>query len=419
MTREEHYAKIKNLASKNYRLLLKLPTGFGKTKITLDILKLWQKSLNSCLVEESKISVLIVIPKLVLIDNWKEEINKWYPDWQDWLFCTFVTYVSFPKEVLNHYSVVIFDECHHFTERCATAVEESSFRNYPVIAMSGTVPKEPKERLYDCFPSLWSYSVSAREAIEDEILPDPTVLLIPLVLNNKDICYTYTKNPKAKKEVTVTYANRFRYMRKKDCKVNILCTQQEYYSLLQQDIDYWETFFKRTQQPWAKNKWLHLCGDRLKWLSDIKTPLILSIQNMLGNKRHITFCSSIEQAQKLGTFCIHSKDTKSYEYLEMFNNEQISNVTAVNVLNEGLNVTSCQIGLFAGINSSEIITKQRLGRILRHERPVIILPYFVLTRDEEIVKKMTQDYNPELVKTVTLSSLHNDILTFIDNENNN
>ena len=44
--------------------------------------------------------------------------------------------------------------------------------------------------------------------------------------------------------------------------------------------------------------------------------------------------------------------------------------------------------------------KQKLGRLLRHEDPVIIIPYYKYTRDEEIVKKMCEDYNPELIQTI-------------------
>ena len=36
-------------------------------------------------------------------------------------------------------------------------------------------------------------------------------------------------------------------------------------------------------------------------------------------------------------------------------------------------------------------------RILRHKSPVLIFPYFVETREEEIVKEVTSGYNPELI----------------------
>lgn len=43
---------------------------------------------------------------------------------------------------------------------------------------------------------------------------------------------------------------------------------------------------------------------------------------------------------------------------------------------------------------------QKLGRLLRHPNPVIIIPYYKDTRDEEIVKKMCEDYNPQLITVI-------------------
>lgn len=66
-----------------------------------------------------------------------------------------------------------------------------------------------------------------------------------------------------------------------------------------------------------------------------------------------------------------------------------------------MNLVNCRVGVYAVLNSSERMIKQKLGRLLRHPDPVIIIPYFKGTRDEEIVGKMLEDYNPELVSTIT------------------
>ena len=47
---------------------------------------------------------------------------------------------------------------------------------------------------------------------------------------------------------------------------------------------------------------------------------------------------------------------------------------------------------------------QKLGRLLRHPSPILIIPYYKNTRDEEIVNKMLENYNPELVSTITDTS---------------
>ena len=70
------------------------------------------------------------------------------------------------------------------------------------------------------------------------------------------------------------------------------------------------------------------------------------------------------------------------------------------MLNEGCNLVNCRIGIYANLNSSETIIKQRVGRILRHPNPIIIIPYYKGTREEEIVKKMIEDYNSQLIKII-------------------
>lgn len=66
-----------------------------------------------------------------------------------------------------------------------------------------------------------------------------------------------------------------------------------------------------------------------------------------------------------------------------------------------VNLTNCRIGVYATLNSSDRMITQKLGRILRHPKPIIIIPYYKYTRDEEIVKKMCENYNPDLIKTIT------------------
>lgn len=65
-----------------------------------------------------------------------------------------------------------------------------------------------------------------------------------------------------------------------------------------------------------------------------------------------------------------------------------------------VNLKECQIGLYASLNSSEIMVKQRLGRILRHPEPIIIIPYYKYTREEELVDKMKEDYNPDNIRII-------------------
>ena len=41
-------------------------------------------------------------------------------------------------------------------------------------------------------------------------------------------------------------------------------------------------------------------------------------------------------------------------------------------------------------------------RILRHKEPVLIFPYWINTREEEIINELIKDYNPELIYTINM-----------------
>ena len=264
--------------------------------------------------------------------------------------------------------------------------------------LSATVGYKMKGILKTVFPDLYIYKVSTKQAIEDEILPDPKVYLIPLILDNTKPVYEIIKNKAQKEQLIIPYTQRFAYARVKNKKIIIKCTQKQYYEDMSSMIAWYK---RKTFSEVFKNLFLRKSGERLKWLSDQKSSLIKTLLDQLKNERTLTFCNSIAQTEELGTYCVNSKNTKkSKENLNNFNSESIDHITACNMLDEGINLVNCRVGVYASLNSSDRIIKQKLGRLLRHPDPIIIIPYFKGTRDEEIVQKMLEDYNPKLVNTV-------------------
>lgn len=388
MNREKVCRDIIKLPN-NY-ILAELPTGFGKSKIALEVVKdrIINKSVNK---------ILIVIPRLVLINNWKEEIDKWGCSKYLSMF-EFVTYVSLPKKLAEPdiiWDLIIFDEAHHLSLRCRKAIEDTVICNS--ILLSATIKKEVKEELKMLFPNLYVYKVTTKQAIKSDILPDPTVLLIPLTLNYKDVDFEIIKNKNQKVALTISYADRWKYSNIKNRKLIIKCTQRQYYEDMSSTIEWYK---KRKHIISFKNIFLRRSGERLKWLSNQKTEFIKHLLNYLQNQRTLVFCNSIAQTEELGKYCINSKNQQSESYLQDFNDEKIDHITACNMLDEGINLSNCKIGIYATLNSSERIIKQKLGRLLRHPEPIIIIPYYKGTRDEEIVNTMLEDYNPELVNYI-------------------
>lgn len=388
LSREKARDEILLIESPN--ILCELPTSFGKTKVALDLMQMKFPTIEYTI--DTKI--LIVIPRLVLIDNWKDEFKKW--GYKRYLpYVEFVTYVSLPKKVGN-WDMVIFDEVHHLSARCREAL--GGFTILSSVMLSATVGKDMKNELKVLFPDLCIYKVSTKQAIQEDILPDPRVYLIPLTLDNIHANCEIVKNKSQKVELVVPYSQRFNYAKVKNRRIIIKCTQRQYYD----DMSSMIAWYKRKMfSDVFKNLFLRKSGDRLKWLSEQKSAYVKTLLGHLSNQRTLTFCNGIPQTEELGKYCINSKNKASEENLRKFNEGKVDHITACNMLDEGMNLVNCRVGVYATLNSSERMIKQKLGRLLRHSDPIIIIPYFKGTRDEELVSKMLEDYNLDLVSTIT------------------
>jgi superfamily II DNA or RNA helicase len=392
MDREEVYKEIISIPTK--KILCELPTSFGKSKIGMDFALKYKPR-----------KILIVIPRLVLVDNWKDEFIKWgNKDWLDKI--EFSTYVGLNKHKDEEWDCVIFDEVHHLSERSILYV--MTMKIDVAVMLSATISKDMLYTLkYLVFNGMFHYKIKIREAIDDNVLPDPRVIVIPLSLDTLRENQVLIEHPKAPIKVKCSYTERWKYIKDKTLQVHIKCTEYQYIQEINKKIDYWKRKYMVTRNDGIKVKWLYLAGQRLKFLSSIKNDVILSLLGQLSSERSLTFCSSIEQTEILGKNCINSKNKESMDIRERFNKGEIDHITACDMLNEGVNLVNCRIGLYANLSNSDRIIKQRLGRLLRHPDPVIIIPYYKNTRDEEIVNKMLEDYNPELVQYIELKDFKN------------
>lgn len=389
-SREEIRDEI--LALKKKYLLLALPTGIGKSRIALDVTYREGSLLPK---------VLIVYPKLNLKKNWIDEIKKWGYE-RDLDNITFTTYNSLMKHAGEYWDMVIFDEGHHITERVIDIIQVMHFERS--LILSATVKTSLMYKLKMVMPGLHTYRVRMKDAIDNDILPDPKIILLPLTYNVVSKTETIVKNPKIQSPVyEIPFEKRNMYRDKKNRYV-IHCTEAQYATEMDSQIDWFKRQSMGGNQA-LKNLWLHKAGERLKWMAAKKTPYVLALLDKLKDERTLTFCASIEQTEEVGSNCVHSKNKLALSVLDKFNEGSIKHLTAVAMLDEGVNLVNCRVGIFANINASERIQIQRIGRLLRHDKPIIIFPYFKNSREEEIVEKMLIGYNPELIEKV--SSVNN------------
>ena len=398
MTREEatNNALSKVLLVKS--TILYLGTGSGKTKIAIDCInKIADFNFKQ---NEEETTVSIIVPRQALIENWKAEINKWGCNTDK---INILCYDSIHK--INKYSdILVFDEGHHLSELKREYLDGilKVNPNVKLLFLSATIPRD----IMDYMKSLGTYNIvksTIADGIKDEVLPTPMIYTIPLYLDNIKCTEEIVKNPRCSNPVTCNYIERWNFIKRfTSRKIIIKCTQKQYYDELSDKIDWYKRKFILNKTVVFKNKWLRAAGERLKWLSEQKVDICQSIISLLQDQRVLLFCNNIEQSLKFKDYApINSKNKNALKNLEDFNNSKINHISSVNMLSEGMNLTNCRVCLFCNLNASEILSQQKFGRSLRHPKPIVIIPYFKNTRDEELKDKMLKDYNSSMIKEIT------------------
>lgn len=371
MTREEINKLALSKIDNTKFLILELITGFGKSKLAIDLINhVCERVFKN---EETQTTILILVAKTVHKQTWKDEINKWGGINSEYI--TIECYESLKKYKEQYFDVIVADEVQHLSEARLEILNTMRIGE-AFIGLSATINRDMRYMFKHTYHAE-IITCGLKEAVKDDVLPEPTVYLLPLILD--DTKYIY-KTKKFKKEV--------------------ITTQKGYYNNISSLIEWYKNKYFRSRSIRIMNAWLSAAGQRLKWLSEQKEAVILTLLDRFKDYKTLTFCSSIDQSERLGKYNITSKNRDSTKNLYMFNENIIKHITACNILNEGVNLTNCRIGIFCNLNSSEIVVKQRIGRILRHESPIIIVPYFKDTREEELVEKMIEEYSKESVKVI-------------------
>lgn len=368
--------------SRNSNLLCELATGVGKTKIAIDCC-------NQYLKKTKNKSVCIFAQTKVQLSNIKKDIEKW--GGIDCDSVDFYCYRSISKAT-KKYSFVIFDECHHMmTERVIGGLEKMKFKK--AVFLSATVDPILKEYLR-VNQKVRVVSFNLIDAIDNGILPKPTIILMPLNFDETKDAY-YLVNGWKKTNPVIDDIKSIWIYRKNKVKASLRCSQEHCYKLMSEEIEYYRERYRQTGKAMDKTIIAKKSLDRLKWLSSIKEDFIKNLLKGLSDKRYIVFCSDVAQSMTMCEDAIHSKLKDPSVLIEKFNSKKIDHLSSCRMLDEGINLFDCEYACFNNIPASNVAQIQRFGRMLRHKEPKIIIPYYKNTREEEIVKEWMSGFNDE------------------------
>lgn len=379
-------------------------TGVGKSAAAIKMANAYVKGIKS-----RKAQVLLVVAEVPHKDNWQKEFDKWGSINAS---LTIECYASLHKYRNTNWDLIIYDEAHHLGSDLRKDIFYS-IKSVKNIFLSATMDDDLISFIESKVGKLGISRISLQDAIKYDILPEPHIHLIPLVLDNlkKDQLITEEWGDTKKRiPIYCELKDRWTYIKNKkqypNIKLCMRCTALQKYNYFTEQFEYWKRQYMNCRQERTKNKWMQVGIQRKRFLGEIKTGAVLKLINSLDNKRFICFCASVAQAELLGKEnAIHSKIKKPETIIKSFNNKEINSLYAVGMLQEGQNLTDIQVGIIVQLDGTERPFIQKFGRSLRAEDPHQYIFYYKNTRDEEYLENILYGIDKTFIDTVDINTL--------------
>ena len=356
--RDQIQAEALAVAVKHKRCGLGISMGVGKTLIGLQYINYFQKA------NMDKLRVLVVAPKLSIFDSWRSDAEKFGIDLNN---IEFTTYLSLNKFNPHNYDLIVLDECHSLLYSHHTFLAVYHGR---ILGLTGTPPRygrsEKGEMVQMYCPVLYKYITD--DAVDDAILNDYRIIVHKMVLS--------TDNTHPVKMKTSTF-----------------------YTSERKSYDYWT---KRIMEAQSKKQEQIASVMRMRSMMDFRTKekytkkLLLDIED-----KCIVFCNTQDQADRICSNSYHSNNDESEENLQQFKDGNISELSCVMQLNEGINIPELRAGIIMHAYGNERKSNQRIGRLLRlnpEDTAIVHILCYKDTVDERWVTEALKDLDASKIK---------------------
>lgn len=366
MTREDIQQII--LSNNDNQIVAEMATGSGKSLIAILLIEKYGGKWN------------IVVAETAHILNWKNEFTKWGKEHllsDVTIFC----YASLHKHISDENYV--FDEIHHVFGpqkiKLLRKIKSNNLRRF--VGLSATLSVKQKETLRYVIGDFTTFKLSLSTAIENKILPTPKIFFLGIDLTDYDRLCKY-------------HFNKEKY---------IMLSELEWYNKKSEQIDRYKSLYFETRNPNDEGRWMMAALQRKNFLSDVKTRYARILIRKLQNKRLITFCGSIAQAESLGAkLALHSKLSKEKreKVLTEYLSGTTNNIFVKGMLKEGINIPGIEAGIIIQLDNNTLNFVQKLGRSLRSDSPEQYVLYVKNTQDSKYVETSLDGFNKDYVKFI-------------------
>ena len=356
--REEIQQEALDMAIANKRCGLGISMGVGKTLIGLRYIDYYQQA-------NKKLRVLVVAPKISIFDSWVSDAAKFNIDID---YAEFTTYLSLHKKNPSHYDVVVLDECHSLLISHTVFLAQFTGR---ILGLTGTPPRhhqsEKGKMVHQFCPILYKYITD--DAVSDDILNDYRIIVHTMPISNINSLPVNMKDGK------------------------------QFYTSERKSYDYWT---KRIASAQSKKQEQISSVMRMRVLMDFRTKETY-VKKLLGDieDKCIVFCNTLDQADRICKNSYHSNNPDSEQNLQDFNNGDLSELSCVLQLNEGINIPELRAGIIMHAYGNERKSSQRIGRLLRlnpTETAYVHILCYKDTVDERWVAEALRDLDPRKIK---------------------
>jgi len=302
-------------------LCLEWATSAGKTLAALEIIESFPKEHRW----------LIVCDKDVDKITWYDEIKKHKKD-NLLMKIDIVNYRSLHHVKYN--ANLILDEGHHITDIRLKQIKRIQLNK--IVLLSATMPVDKKLLLANWVGSPHYYKININQLIDNKIIQEPKIVVIPIHMNNttRDLVYELNKSRKQNTYIRADYTYYLKHigrLRYQKCKIE--CTQSEYLKLLNSEIERAESFYlQKIQEEWRYYRWMQLANKRKKYLALLKTTVAKDLIERHKNQRFVCFGNEIKQIENLANLLnlteslIHSNMDNPSEKLKAFNDKKLNSL---------------------------------------------------------------------------------------------
>lgn len=331
------------------------PTGVGKTRIALNCI-------NSVLKKYPSFRVIIVVPTTTLQEQWTTQIDEWG--------------LSLNVEILvinsaikreSYCDLLVIDEAH----RAAADTFQQIFQKIHyrlILCLTATLNRiDGKEKIIKAYCPVVD-EITLLEATSNNWISTYKEYLVLLKVDNIE---EYNNSNRLFNEAFAFFNYDFNFCMKllgsdgwklRNAYRDMLCpkgTPEERTKLLA-SINYYSANFNRAMR------------DRKSFIN--KHPKKIEIARKIiqhyNDRKIITFSNSVKMADSIGignTYKGSLSKKVAVNMITEFNTSKTGVLNTVQKANEGLDVKGLSVAIILGLDSSEIKSSQRRGRVIRFE----------------------------------------------------